>query len=190
MVTGEERVVGNMSRERRRQVPEAEQPAWACAVRGWRKQEAWPWHEAIRGPRTSWCLQESGLRRWSLGCSCLHRILTCCSGDQPPPFLGRPPALFVFLPTRGMCRVSPLASLGNLAGRSLPPPSEAGTEHFQRGWQSFLPAKWKLTPPAHPRSTVSMEIGMAVQTASFPSSAMAPLLIDRPSPYCKSGKSP
>lgn len=30
---------------------------------------------------------------------------------------------------------------GNLAGKSVPPPPEAGTEHFQRGWQSFLPAK-------------------------------------------------
>lgn len=55
-------------------------------------------------------------------------------------------------------------------------PSEAGTVHFQRGWQSLLPAKWKLTPPALPLSGVAMETWRAVETASFLSNVKAPLL--------------
>lgn len=66
------------------------------------------------------------------------QVFTCCSADRPAAFLGKPLALVVALPRSGGVQGQ---LSGNLAGKCLPPPPEDGNEHFQRGWQPFLPAK-------------------------------------------------
>lgn len=79
-----------------------------------------------------------------------------------------------FFPPEG--RLGP-ASQPKLDGKSLLPPSDAGTVPCQRCWQSFLQQSGSRRTSSPP-SSVSMEIPMAVQTAAFPSSVMAPLLTD------------
>lgn len=156
---------GTCEREQPRQAPETDRPAWAPL-------EAGGSGKPDQGMRSSGHLGKVGVSK---------RIGSEDGGSTQAASTGSSlvfwrPASSISGKTSGpICLSSHSGDVqgqfpGDLAGKSLPPPSQAGTEHFQR-LAVFFPSKVKDNPTSSstpPPITVSMEIRMGCSNSLIP----------------------